>query len=145
MCFLLMCFFLHCGHIYGCLVSGFLAAGAGESGSATLTPSTFANMDAALNILTPSAHWLKAMHDCITYQAMSPHSVFVRAGPRSDDLTRLATAQSVPRLTLGLFGVSFSWKPDPGRRGLSVLIYSPYEAEMHTQTWQLGSTPVSVI
>lgn len=24
-------------------------------------------------------------------------------------------------------------------------LFSPYEAEMHTQTWQLGSTPVSVI
>lgn len=42
------------------VVSGFLAAGAGESGSATLTPSPFANTDAALNILMPSAHWLKS-------------------------------------------------------------------------------------
>lgn len=75
MCFLLVCFFLHHGHTRGCLVSGFLAVGAGESGSATLTPSPFANMDAALNILVPPAHWLKAMHGCIACQAMCPHSV----------------------------------------------------------------------
>lgn len=76
MCFLLMGFFLHHGHTRGCLVSGFLAVGAGESGSATLTPSPFANMDAALNIVVPPAHWPKAMHGCIAHQAMCPQSVF---------------------------------------------------------------------
>lgn len=80
MCFLLMFFFRHHGHTHGCLVSGFLAVGAGESGSATLTPSLFANMDAALNILMPPAHWLKAVHGGIAYQAMCPHSVWCLSG-----------------------------------------------------------------
>lgn len=118
-----MCFFLHRGHTCGCLVSGFLAVGAGESGSDTLTPSLFANMDAALNILMPSAHWLKAMHGCIPYQAMCPHSVFeLKCGHRSDDL---ADWQLLRVLLLGFFWGFFMCKPDSGRRGWSVLVYCP--------------------
>lgn len=133
MCFLLMCFFLHHGHTRGCLVSGFLAVGAGESDSATFTPSPFANMDAALSIFMPSAHWLKAMHGCTAYQAMCPHSVFVGTSPKVWWSTRLATAQSVPWLTLRPFWGFFMWKPDSGRRGWSVLIYCP--------SMKLRSTP----
>lgn len=106
MCFLLMCFFLHHGHTRGCLVSGFLAAGAGESGPATLTPSPFANVDSAVNILMPSAHWLKAMHGCTAYQATCPHPVFVRASPRSDDLLDWKLLRVFPGSLLGFFGFS---------------------------------------
>lgn len=127
MCFLLMCFFLHHGHTRGCLVSGFLAVGAGKSGSATLTPGPFANRDAALNIVVPPAHWLKAMHGCIAHQAMCPQSVFgvCRGKPQVWSSTRLATALNTLWLTLGLFWVFFTWKPHSGRRSWSIVIYCP--------------------
>lgn len=118
MCFLLMSFFLHHGHTYGCLVSGFLAVGAGESGSATLSLSPFANMDAALNILMPSAHWLKAMHDCTAYQTMCPHSVLIGASPRSDDLPDWQLLRVFLASLLGFFGFSSCGKNSFRETGL---------------------------
>lgn len=141
MCFLLMCFFLHHGHTCGCPVSGFLAVGAGESGSATLTPSPFANMDAALNVFMPSAHWLKATHGCVAYQAMCPHSVFVRASPRSDDLADLCSLAHSWAF-LGFLHVETRFR-EKGLICTNLLLQ--YESEIHTQTWQLGSAPASVI
>lgn len=130
--FLLMCFFLHRVRTRGCLVSGFLAVEAGESGSATLTPSTFANTDAARNILTPSSQWLKAMHDCIAYQAMCPHSVFVRASPRSDDLPDWQLLRVFPGSLLGFFGFSSRGNQIQGGGVICTNLLPQYEAEIHT-------------
>lgn len=46
------------------------------------------------------------MHGCTAYQAMSPHSVFVRASPRSDDLLDWQLLRVFPGSHLGFFGFS---------------------------------------
>lgn len=125
---------LHHGYTHGCIVSGFLAAGAGGSSSAVLTPSPFANMDAALSILRPPAH----IHTGICIQLYSHTWLHSLLWP-CVTLSLWYLSWQAPGLMINWTGncsecsvappwfswVFLTWKLDSGRRGWSVLISCP--------------------
>lgn len=118
---------LHRGHTHGRRVSGFLVVGVSGSSSAALVPSPLANTEAVLSILMPPDHWLTAIHGCVAYgghvSTLSLWCLSWRAPSLMINWTGNSSECSVAPTWFSW--VFFTWKPDSGRGGRSVLIFCP--------------------